>query len=41
MTENNPTLGTVSVDGFDIIKDYRKIRSLIGLVPQELTTDAF
>ena len=37
----NPTSGTVSVDGFDIIKDYRKTRSLIGLVPQELTTDAF
>src|SRR5215813_1976120 len=33
--------GTVLVDGHDIIKDYRKTRSLIGLVPQELTTDAF
>ncbi len=33
--------GTVTVDGHDIIKDYRDARSLIGLVPQELTTDAF
>ena len=37
----NPSSGTVTVEGFDIIKDYRKTRSLIGLVPQELTTDAF
>jgi ABC-2 type transport system ATP-binding protein len=37
----NPTEGSVSVDGHDIIKDYRAARSLIGLVPQELTTDAF
>ena len=37
----NPSGGNVTVDGFDIIKDYRKTRSLIGLVPQELTTDAF
>jgi ABC-2 type transport system ATP-binding protein len=37
----NPTTGTVSVDGHDIIAGYRKARSLIGLVPQELTTDAF
>lgn len=37
----NPTEGQVLVDGFDIIKDFRKTRSLIGLVPQELTTDAF
>jgi ABC-2 type transport system ATP-binding protein len=37
----NPTAGTVSVDGHDIIEDYRAARSLIGLVPQELTTDAF
>jgi len=37
----NPTGGTVSVAGFDIIKDYRKTRSLIGLVPQELTLGAF
>jgi ABC-2 type transport system ATP-binding protein len=37
----NPTSGAVSVDGHDIIARYRKARSLIGLVPQELTTDAF
>src|SRR5215204_6357223 len=37
----NPSAGTVSVDGHDIIRDYRAARSLIGLVPQELTTDAF
>lgn len=37
----NPSGGTVTVDGFDIIKDYRQTRSLIGLVPQELTTEAF
>jgi ABC-2 type transport system ATP-binding protein len=37
----NPTAGSVSVDGHDIIADYRAARSLIGLVPQELTTDAF
>jgi ABC-2 type transport system ATP-binding protein len=37
----NPSEGTVTVDGHDIIKDYRAARSLIGLVPQELTTDAF
>ena len=36
-----PSDGTVTVDGHDIIADYRKTRSLIGLVPQELTTDAF
>jgi ABC-2 type transport system ATP-binding protein len=33
--------GRVSVDGHDIVKDYRATRSMIGLVPQELTTDAF
>jgi ABC-2 type transport system ATP-binding protein len=37
----NPTEGRVTVDGHDIIRDYRAARSLIGLVPQELTTDAF
>jgi len=37
----NPTTGTITVDGRDIISDYRAARSLIGLVPQELTTDAF
>src|ERR1700720_4934808 len=37
----NPSAGTVLVDGYDIISGYRRARSLIGLVPQELTTDAF
>jgi len=37
----NPSSGTVKVDGHDIISDYRAARALIGLVPQELTTDAF
>jgi ABC-2 type transport system ATP-binding protein len=37
----NPSSGSVTVDGHDIVKDYRAARSLIGLVPQELTTDAF
>jgi ABC-2 type transport system ATP-binding protein len=36
-----PTQGKVIVDGHDIITDYRAARSLIGLVPQELHTDAF
>jgi ABC-2 type transport system ATP-binding protein len=35
------TEGKVTVDGHDIVKDYRVTRSMIGLVPQELTTDAF
>jgi ABC-2 type transport system ATP-binding protein len=33
--------GTVLVDGHDIVTDYRAARAMIGLVPQELTTDAF
>ena len=37
----NPTAGTIVVDGHNIITDYRAARSMIGLVPQELTTDAF
>ncbi len=37
----NPSSGTVTVDGYDIISDYRKTRELIGLVPQELTTETF
>ena len=37
----NPTEGKVAVDGHDIVRDYRASRSVIGLVPQELTTDAF
>ena len=36
-----PTAGTVAVDGHDIARDYRAARAMIGLVPQELTTDAF
>jgi ABC-2 type transport system ATP-binding protein len=36
-----PTEGSVTVDGHDIVTDYRAARALIGLVPQELTTDAF
>jgi ABC-2 type transport system ATP-binding protein len=36
-----PSEGSVTVDGHDIIRQYRATRSLIGLVPQELTTDAF
>ena len=36
-----PTTGTVIADGHDIQTDYRRARSKIGLVPQELTTDAF
>src|SRR3954468_24034818 len=33
--------GTVTADGHDIVADYRAARKKIGLVPQELTTDAF
>jgi ABC-2 type transport system ATP-binding protein len=36
-----PTSGSVTVGGFDIVRDYRKTRQLIGLVPQELTLGAF
>ena len=36
-----PSAGSVTVDGFDIVRDYRQTRSRIGLVPQELTTDTF
>ena len=36
-----PTAGIVLADGHDIQRDYRAARSKIGLVPQELTTDAF
>jgi ABC-2 type transport system ATP-binding protein len=35
------TEGRVTIDGHDNVKDFRAARSLIGLVPQELTTDAF
>ncbi|WP_108124256.1 ABC transporter ATP-binding protein [Saccharospirillum mangrovi] len=37
----NPSGGQVRADGFDIIREYRQARSKIGLVPQELTTNAF
>ena len=37
----NPSEGTIRVGGHDIIGDYRAARYMIGLVPQELTTDAF
>jgi ABC-2 type transport system ATP-binding protein len=36
-----PSAGTVTADGHDIVRDYRAARSKIGLVPQELHTDAF
>ena len=37
----NPSQGKVLADGHDIVSDYRAARSKIGLVPQELSTDAF
>ena len=37
----NPSSGTVIADGHDIVRDYRAARGKIGLVPQELSTDAF
>ncbi|WP_363799137.1 ABC transporter ATP-binding protein [Lysobacter firmicutimachus] len=37
----NPSEGTVLADGHDIVRDYRAARATIGLVPQELHTDAF
>lgn len=37
----NPSEGKVLADGHDIVSDYRAARSMIGLVPQELTTDVF
>lgn len=37
----NPSSGSVSVMGYDNLTEYRKARSLIGLVPQELATDSF
>ena len=36
-----PSSGSVTVDGFDIIKDYRETRSRIGMVPQELNLESF
>ncbi|MGB1239866.1 MAG: ABC transporter ATP-binding protein [Pseudomonadales bacterium] len=37
----NPSAGRVLADGHDVVKDYRQARTKIGLVPQELSTDAF
>ncbi len=37
----NPSTGAVTADGHDVVKDYRAARTKIGLVPQELNTDAF
>jgi ABC-2 type transport system ATP-binding protein len=37
----NPTVGAVMAGGHDVVRDYRAARSKIGLVPQELSTDAF
>ncbi|MCL6512397.1 MAG: ABC transporter ATP-binding protein [Anaerolineae bacterium] len=37
----NPSTGTILADGHDVVRDYRAARSKIGLVPQELNTDAF
>ncbi|MDB5928451.1 MAG: transporter ATP-binding protein, partial [Polaromonas sp.] len=36
-----PSTGSVTADGHDIVRDYRAARARIGLVPQELSTDAF
>ncbi len=36
-----PSSGSVTVDGHDVVRDFRAARASIGLVPQELTTDAF
>ena len=36
-----PSAGTVTVDGHDIVRDWRAARAMIGLVPQELTNNAF
>ena len=36
-----PTTGTVTVDGHDILRDFRQTRSRIGLVPQEMSIDMF
>ncbi len=37
----NPSSGKITADGHDVVSDYRAARSRIGLVPQELSTDAF
>jgi ABC-2 type transport system ATP-binding protein len=38
---SNASSGHITVDGYDTVRDYRQTRSLIGLVPQEISTDAF
>lgn len=38
---SNPSSGSITVKGFDVVKEPMQARALIGLVPQELTTDAF
>lgn len=38
---SNASSGHITVDGHDTVRDYRQTRSLIGLVPQEISTDAF
>ncbi len=37
----NPTEGTVLADGHDVVRDYKRAREKIGLVPQEISTDMF
>ncbi len=37
----NPSSGSISVAGLDIARDYRAVRAIIGLVPQELSTEMF
>ena len=37
----SPTSGTITIDGHDAVTDYRRARAMLGLVPQELSTDAF
>ena len=37
----SPSSGKIKVNGLDVIDDYRKTRSMIGLVPQELTLESF
>jgi len=38
---SNASSGSITIDGHDTVRDYRQARSLIGLVPQEISTDAF
>ena len=37
----NPGKGSITVDGHDVVREWRKTRTIVGLVPQELKTDAF